>query len=164
MFETPGQPCPGGGITLVKKAEFVPFKGKGGVMLYLYVADLEGWEEVCLHYILILLRGGFMRVNVFVLSFWDINKQDCSSSAILYLFLTLTCFHLSPDSSFSIDQLFLSLIFNHTSSHPQKITSAGGRKTTEVESDENAALMQHFKDTEESWVGLYTMKKQDAKQ
>jgi hypothetical protein len=54
MFETPGQPCPGGGITLVKKAEFVHSKGKGGVMLYLYVADLEGWEEVCLDYILIL--------------------------------------------------------------------------------------------------------------
>lgn len=53
MFETPGQPCPGGGITLVKKGEFVSSKGKGGVMLYLYVAGLEGWEEVCLDYIFV---------------------------------------------------------------------------------------------------------------
>jgi hypothetical protein len=54
MFETPGQPSPGGGITLVKQGEFVPSKGKGGVTLYLYVADLEGWEEVCQDFILLL--------------------------------------------------------------------------------------------------------------
>lgn len=73
MFETPGQPCPGGGITLVKEAEFVHSKGKGGVMLYLYVADLEGWKEVCLDYILLLSRRGFMRVDMFVSLFWDIH-------------------------------------------------------------------------------------------
>ena len=71
MFETPGQPSPGGGITLVKKAEFVPSKGKGGVLLFLYVADLEGWEEVCLDCILLLCRPrlGFKRVEMFVLLF-----------------------------------------------------------------------------------------------
>jgi hypothetical protein len=73
MFETPGQPCPGGGITLVKKEEFVASKAKGGVMLYLYVADLEGWEEVCLDYILLPSRRGFIRVDMFVLLFWDIH-------------------------------------------------------------------------------------------
>lgn len=81
MFETPGQPCPGGGITLVKKAEFVHSKGKGGVMLYLYVADLEGWEEVCLDYILLLSRRGFMRVDMFVLLFWDIHTFFVNDSS-----------------------------------------------------------------------------------
>lgn len=74
MFETPGQPCPGGSISLVTKAEFVPSTRNGGVVLYLYVADLEGWEEVCLDYILLLSRRGLMRVNVFVLLCWDIHR------------------------------------------------------------------------------------------
>ena len=46
LFETPGQPSPGGGITAVNPDEFTPSNKQGGVMLYLYVNGLEGWEEV----------------------------------------------------------------------------------------------------------------------
>ena len=41
----PDANCPGGGITKVEK-DFKPGLRNGGVMLYLYVNGLEGWEEV----------------------------------------------------------------------------------------------------------------------
>ena len=49
MFEAPGQPCPGGGITRVCPEEWAANrhgKSRKGVVLYLYVDDINAWEEV----------------------------------------------------------------------------------------------------------------------
>ena len=46
MFETPGQSCPGGGITRVSEADWANSHGKGGVVLFLYVTDIELYHEV----------------------------------------------------------------------------------------------------------------------
>ncbi|KAJ9610875.1 hypothetical protein H2200_005652 [Cladophialophora chaetospira] len=45
MFEVPGQSCPGGGITRVSEAEWASSHGKGGVVLYLYVDDIEQYAK-----------------------------------------------------------------------------------------------------------------------
>ncbi|OCT47290.1 Glyoxalase/bleomycin resistance protein/dioxygenase [Cladophialophora carrionii] len=45
MFEVPGQPCPGGGITRVSESEWAASHGKGGVVLYLYVDDINSYEK-----------------------------------------------------------------------------------------------------------------------
>lgn len=46
MFEVPGQPSPGGGITRVCEAEWNSAKGSKGVVLYLYVSDIYAYEQV----------------------------------------------------------------------------------------------------------------------
>lgn len=46
MFEVPGQGCPGGGITRVCKDQWNQAEGRKGVVLYLYVEDIETWEKV----------------------------------------------------------------------------------------------------------------------
>lgn len=49
LFEAPGQPCPGGGITRVCKEEWAANRhgeSRKGVVLYLYVQDIKSWEEV----------------------------------------------------------------------------------------------------------------------
>jgi len=49
MFEAPGQPCPGGGITRVPQEEWAANRhglSRKGVVLYLYVEDIKLWEEV----------------------------------------------------------------------------------------------------------------------
>ncbi|KIX03454.1 uncharacterized protein Z518_07006 [Rhinocladiella mackenziei CBS 650.93] len=45
LFEVPGQPSPNGGITKVSADEWASTHGKGGVVLYLYVEDINPWEE-----------------------------------------------------------------------------------------------------------------------
>lgn len=51
MFEAPGQPCPGGGITRVAKEEWASGSSRKGVVLYLYVEDIKAWEEVRSHHL-----------------------------------------------------------------------------------------------------------------
>ena len=47
MFEVPGQPCPGGGITRVDPDDWNSTEGKKkGVVLYLYVSDIYAYEQV----------------------------------------------------------------------------------------------------------------------
>jgi hypothetical protein len=46
MFEVPGQPSPNGGITRVSASEWASSHGKGGVVLYLYVDDINPYEQV----------------------------------------------------------------------------------------------------------------------
>ncbi|RVX66538.1 hypothetical protein B0A52_09414 [Exophiala mesophila] len=46
MFEVPGQPCPGGGITRVDPDDWNSTEGKKkGVVLYLYVSDIYAYEQ-----------------------------------------------------------------------------------------------------------------------
>ncbi|KIW93733.1 uncharacterized protein Z519_05048 [Cladophialophora bantiana CBS 173.52] len=45
MFEVPGGPCPNGGITRVTQSEWTDSHGKGGVVLYLYVDEIQSYEE-----------------------------------------------------------------------------------------------------------------------
>lgn len=46
MFDTPEKGCPDGGITSVSEAEWASTHGKGGVVLYLYVENINEYEEV----------------------------------------------------------------------------------------------------------------------
>ncbi|KIW66258.1 hypothetical protein PV04_08457 [Phialophora macrospora] len=45
MFEVPGQPSLNGGITRVSESEWASSHGKGGVVLYLYVDDINPYEK-----------------------------------------------------------------------------------------------------------------------